>query len=71
MTTLLPSFLDESSKFLQVTRKTIKAEVSLNFVKIPSPTSVLAALEDLKKKMNSLVTTSAPLFLIGLPHSCR
>ena len=50
MTTLVPSFLDESSAFLQVTRKTIKAYMRLNFVKIPSPTTELAALERLKNQ---------------------
>ena len=45
MTTLVPSFLDGSSSFLQVTRPTIKAWMGLNFIKIPSLTSELAALE--------------------------
>ena len=45
MTTLEPSFLDESSSYLQITRPTIKARMSLNFSKIPSLTSELAALE--------------------------
>ena len=40
-----PSFLDGSSSFLQVTRPTIKAGISLNFIKIPSLTSEVAALE--------------------------
>ena len=45
MTTLVPSFLDGSSLFLQKTRPTIKAWMGLNFGKIPSLTSELAALE--------------------------
>ena len=45
MTTLVPSFLDGSSSFLQIIRPTIKARISLNFGKIPSLTSELAALE--------------------------
>ena len=45
MTTLVPSFLDGSSLFLQITRPTIKAWMGLNFNKIPSLTSELAALE--------------------------
>ena len=45
MTTLVPSFFDGSSSFLQITRPTIKAWISLNFGKIPSMTSELAALE--------------------------
>ena len=50
MTTLVPSFLDESSSFLQVTSLTIKARMSLNFGKIPSLISELAALERLKNQ---------------------
>ena len=50
MTTLVPSFLDGSSSFLQVTRPTIKARMSLNFGKIPSLTSELSALERLKNQ---------------------
>ena len=45
MTTLVPSFLDGSSSFLQITRPAIKAWMCLNFGKIPSLTSELAALE--------------------------
>ena len=45
VTTLVPSFLDGSSSFLQITRPTIKAQMGLNFGKIPSLTSELAALE--------------------------
>ena len=45
MTTLVPSFLDGSSLFLQITRPTIKAWMGLNFGNIPSPTLELAALE--------------------------
>ena len=50
MTTLVPSFFDVSSSFLQVTRSTIKAWIGLNFGKIPSLTSELAALERLKNQ---------------------
>ena len=39
MTTLVPSFLDGFSSFLQVTSPTIMAWMSLNFGKIPSQTS--------------------------------
>ena len=45
MTTLVPSFLDGSSSFMQITRPTIKARMSLNFGKITSLTSELTALE--------------------------
>ena len=48
VTTLVLSFLDGSSSFFQITRPTIKARMSLNFSKIPSLTSELAALERLK-----------------------
>ena len=65
MTTLVPSFLDGSSSSLQITRPTIKARMSLNFGKIPSLTSELAALERQEKIMKNVVTTLAPSFLIG------
>ena len=45
MTTLVPSFLDGSSAFLQITRPTIKAWMGLNFGMIPSLTSEVAAIE--------------------------
>ena len=45
MTTLVPSFLDGSSSFLQITRPTIKAWMRMNFGKIPALTWELAALE--------------------------
>ena len=50
MTTLVPSFSDGYSSFLQVTRPTIKAWMSLNFDKIPLLTSELAVLERLKNQ---------------------
>ena len=50
MTTLVPSFLDGSSSFLQVTRPAIKAWKNLNFGKIPTLTSELGALECLKNQ---------------------
>ena len=50
MTTLVPSFFNESSSFLQVTRSTIKAWIGLNLGKTPSLTSELAALERLKNQ---------------------
>ena len=49
VTTLVQSFLDGSS-FLQVTSPTIKAWMRLNFGKISSLTSELAALERLKNQ---------------------
>ena len=50
MGTLVIAFLNGSSLFLQVTRPTIKACMSLNFCQIPSPTTELAALERLKNE---------------------
>ena len=48
MTTIVPSFLDGSSLFLQVKRPIIKAGMIINFGKIPSLTSELAVLRCLK-----------------------
>ena len=48
VTSLVQSFIDGSSSFLQVTSPTIKAWMSLNFGKIPSLTSELSAYERLK-----------------------
>ena len=48
MTTLVLSILTGSSSFLHTIRTTVKAWMSLNLVKIPSPDSELAPLEHLK-----------------------
>ena len=48
MTSLVLSFYKRSDSFLQVRRTTIRAWMSLNSVKIPSPIMELAALEHLK-----------------------
>ena len=48
VTTLVLSFLNRSYSFLEIRRTTIKAWMSLNSVKIPSPIMELAALEHLK-----------------------
>ena len=48
MTTLVLSILNGSSSFLHTKRTTIKAWMSLNFVKILSPILELAPLEHLK-----------------------
>ena len=48
MTTLVLSILNGSSLFLHTIGTTIKAWMSLNFVKIPSPILELAPLEHLK-----------------------
>ena len=46
--TLPPSFLNQSSSFLQVTRTCMKAWMSSNFGQIPTPTQELSALARLK-----------------------
>ena len=48
MTTLVLSILNGSSSFLHTIRTTIKAWMSMDFVKIPSPILELAPLEYLK-----------------------
>ena len=48
MTTLVLSILNGSSSFLHIIKTTIKAGMSLNFGKIPSLTSKLAALKHQK-----------------------
>ena len=50
VTTPVPSFSNGSSLFLQVTRSAIKAWMGLNFGKIPSLSSELAALERVKNQ---------------------
>ena len=65
MTALVLSILNGSSSFLHTIRTTIKAWMSLNSVKIPSPILELAPLEHHKKSMNNVVTTLAPSFFIG------
>ena len=61
------SILNGFSSFLHTIRTTIKAWMSLNFVKIPSHILILelAPLEHLKKLIDNVVTTLAPSFLIG------
>ena len=54
MTTLVQSFFDGSSSFLQITKPNIKAWMSWNLGKIPSLTSELAALERLKNQLIKL-----------------
>ena len=48
MTTLVLSILNGSSSFLHTIRTTIKAWMSLNFVKIPSHILELAPLDNLE-----------------------
>ena len=54
MTIVVPSLLDESSSFLQVTSTNMNAWVSLNFDKIQFLTTALAALERLKNQRKML-----------------
>ena len=49
MISLVLSILNGSSSYLQIRRTTIKAWMSLKFVKITLPIMELAALEHLKK----------------------
>ena len=49
MTTLVLSILNGSTSFLHTIRTTIKASMSLNFVKVQSHILELAPLEQLKK----------------------
>ena len=50
VTTLVPTFSNGSSSFLQVTRSAMKAWMGLNFGKIPKLTSELAALQCVKNQ---------------------
>ena len=50
MTTLVPSFSNGSSSFLQVTRSAMKAWMGLNFGKNPLWTSELVAIERVKNQ---------------------
>ena len=65
MTTLVLSIFNGSSSFLHTIRTTIKAWMSLNSVKNPSPLLELATLEHLKKLMDNVVTALASTFLSG------
>ena len=65
MTTLVLSILNGSSSFLHTISTTIKAWMSLNFVKIPSPILELAAPWASLKLMDNVVNALASTFLIG------
>ena len=65
MTTLVPSISNKSSSFLQVTRPTVKAWMSLNFGKISSLTLELAALEHLKNQSKCCDLSSAFIFYVS------
>ena len=57
MNTLAPSFLNQSSSFLQVTRTCIKAWMGSNFGQVPTQTPELSALARLKNCCIYVVTT--------------
>ena len=57
------SFLDESSSFLQVTRTTIKAWVSLNFCQIHQLSTEVGALECLKNQFIHFFSVTTDLIL--------
>ena len=66
----MPSFLIESSSYLQITRTTIISRTSSKLGQIRPRTAELAALERLKNfpltyNGENLVSTLAPSFLIG------
>ena len=64
VSTVVCSFLDGSASFLQASKTTIEAWMTLNICQIPSPKTRLAALECLKKK-DIVVSTLAPSFLLN------
>ena len=63
MTTLVPSFLNVSSYFLQVTRTTIKARMTLNSCQIQQLTTELAALECLNNQCLHFFSVAIDLIL--------
>ena len=63
MTTLVPSFLNGSSSFLQVTRTTIKTWMTLNFCQIQQLTTELAALECLENQFLHFFLVAIDLIL--------
>ena len=70
MTSLELSIINGSSLYLQIKRTTIKAWMSLNFVKIPFLIMALSDLEHLKILFN-IVNSVAPSFLIGSSQSLQ
>ena len=66
MTTLVPSFLNGSSLFLQVTRTAIKAWMSLNFEQIQQLTTELPALECLKNQFIHFFSVAIDLTIFKL-----
>ena len=62
MTTLVLSILNGSFLFLQIRRTTVKAQMSVNFIKIPSPIIELAPLDHLKSDGKCCDHSSAFIF---------
>ena len=65
VSTLVRSFLDESSSFLQVTRTTIKAWMILKFCHSPPPTTEVDAFECRHLKFVKIGLGAAGLALLG------
>ena len=68
MTTLVPSFLNGSSSFLQVTRTTVKAWMTYNFCQIQQLTTELAALICLKNQCLYFFSVAIDLILFKLAN---
>ena len=66
MTTIVHSFLNGSSSYLQVTRTTIKTWMSLYFCQIQQLTTGLAALECLKNQGLHFFSVAIDLILFKL-----
>ena len=65
MNTLAPSFLNQSSSFLQVTRTCMKAWMSSNFGQITDTNTRVICPCASEKLLYNIVSTLAPSFLIG------
>ena len=65
VSSLVLSFLNGSSSFLQVTRTTIKAWMGLNFCQIPLHNYWVSCPWAFEKWMYNVVSNLAPSFLIG------
>ena len=66
MTTLVPSFLNGPSSFLQVIRTTMKVWMTLNFCQIQQLTTELAALECKKNQCFHFFSVAIHLILYKL-----
>ena len=66
MTTLVASYMNESSSLLQVTKTTMKAWMTLNFCQIQQPTTELAARECLKNQCLHFFSVAIELIVFKL-----